>query len=223
MRPRWGRVGAGLGLLVAIFSDLRRRAWWAYRAGGLHAHGPDAMIVAPRPAAPRAYVPEVTGIWRPVIARALPVEAIGMALRELDDPMPIVWIDASARPDLIDLPRVLHAEAHAHDGRPLVATQWLADHAARQALLVVTVAEPVTCTFVLSFEVPRWLPALDGMADAGELFVAWDVSPLAANRQGGPAGPVLRTLPDQGVLVPLNRPAQLRATLRAWATQFPAE
>src|SRR5919202_3557312 len=80
MRSYWGRTRAVMRLLVAIFSDLRRRAWWAYRAGGLHIHTPRTTIVARRPAEGRTYAPVVTAAWRPLAAHARPVRLLTLAL-----------------------------------------------------------------------------------------------------------------------------------------------
>ncbi len=216
MRTYWGRAGAIMGLLVAILSDLRRRAWWAYRAGGLHVHAPRTTIVAPCPAERQTYVPVVTAIWRPVVARALPVEAASTWIREPGDTLPVVWIDVTDRPDIADLPRALSSERGASGNPPLLGTQWLADHATNQIVLVVTFVEPVSCTWALSFDVPHWKAALARIAASGELFVAWDELPSSENTANGARDAVITALPTRGVFLPLNRPAQLRAILMDW-------
>ena len=216
MRTRWGRFGAMMGLLVAIFSQLARRAWWAYRARGLHLHAPRTSVVMPRPAARHTYVPEVTSVWRPVVDQALPVRAVATAIREGGVLLSVAWIDVTTRPDIADLPRVLRSEGGAGDDVGLVGTQWLADHATNQIVLVVTFVEPVSCTWALSFDLPRWKAALERIAAAGELFVAWDELPSPENTANGARDAVITALPARGVLLPLSRPAQLRAILMEW-------
>ncbi len=222
MRTYWGRAGAIMGLLVAIFSDLRRRAWWAYRAGGLHVHAPRTTIVAPRPAERQTYVPVVTAIWRPVVARALPVEAASTWIREPGDALPVVWIDVTDRPDIADLPRVLSSERGARGNPPLLGTQWLADHATNRTVLIVTFVEPVTCTWALSFDVPRWIEVLKQIAESGELFVAWDVVLPPWAREDGGLGRATTTMPGNGLLLQIPASTQLRPILAMWAERLSA-
>src|SRR5919199_3936434 len=103
MSSAWRRAGAIAGLLVTIFSDLRRRAWWAYRTGGMHASTPRTTIVAPRPVERHAYVPVVTDVWRAVVAGALPVQGVSTWMREADVVLPVAWVDVTDRPDVADL------------------------------------------------------------------------------------------------------------------------
>ena len=218
MRRPWGRARAMLGLLAAIFSDLGRRAWWAYRRGGLHMYQPHVTVVARRPGERHTYVPMVTDVWRPVVAQALPVRAVAAAVEEPDDAIPIVWIDVRDRPDIADLPRVLQSERAIGDDVPLVGTQWLADPDAQRTMLLVTYAEPVACTWAISFDVPRRLGTLERIAAAGELFVAWNEPPSEGDDEEG--GPALTELPAAGLLLPAGRPAQLEAILTMWAEQL---
>ena len=212
MRKRWGRTSAILGLLVAIFSDLRRRAWWAYRARGMHAHAPRTTIVARRPAERQSYVPVATAEWRPLLQGALPVVTTALSTREQADPLPVVVVDVADRPDIADLPRVLESERGGGIDPSLLGTQWLMDHAAGRAVLIVTFVEPVACTFAISFAVPRHLSVLHPVAGNGELFVTWE----------GPS-PIDVDMPDmhpraEGLLLTLGGSAriQLRAILAAW-------
>ena len=216
MRIPWSRAGAILGLLVAIFSDLTRRAWWAYRRGGLHAAPPRVTLVARRPAQRHTYVPQVTANWRPVAARALPIQAVATVIRDAHEPLPIVWIDVRDRPDIADLPRVLRS-SRAAGGPPLVGTQWLADADRHQTVLVVTVVEPVSATWALSFDIPRHIRLLERIASAGEFFIAWNEPPSPREAEDDDLGPVLATLPAEGVLLSVDRPAQLYAILAMWA------
>src|SRR4051794_8564014 len=110
MSRRWVRIGASAGILLAIFGDLWRRAWWAYRTGTLRGHQPRTTIVAPRPTAQPAGIPMLTPTWRPAAARALPVGELTAEVDNTRDRHPTIWIDVDARPDIADLPRVLRNE-----------------------------------------------------------------------------------------------------------------
>ncbi len=215
MRTQWSRAGAVLGLLAAIFSDLRRRAWWAYRRGGLAAYEPRTTIVAPRPAEWNVGMPNVDANWRAVVDRALAVEVGGVVLGDGDDALPVAWIDVGERPDVADLPRVLASGADAGDGPPLIATQWLAEPAGQRVILVATLVEPVACTWAVSFDLPRRRALLERIAEAGALWVAWSDLPPADQEPD----PVLAVLPDSGLLLPLNGRAQLQldVAVRSWA------
>lgn len=210
----WGRLSVAAGLLAAIFSDLRRRAWWSYRARGADRDWPRTMIVARRPAERRSYVPMVTPMWDAVAARALPVIATTIMRRDEDDPAPVVFVDTPERPDIADLPRVL-ASAAASGGPPVLATQWLADRTADRVLLVVTYVEPVACTWALSFAVPRRRALLNRIAATGELWVAWDSS-VAQNVADDEAERWMPALPPVGLLVPISRPSQIHEILAVW-------
>ncbi len=216
MRTQWSRAGAVLGLLAAIFSDLRRRAWWAYRRGGLPAYEPRTTIVAPRPAEWNMVMPNVDANWRAVVERALAAQAGGVVLGDGGDSLPVVWIDAGERPDIADLPRVLGSGADAGDGPPLIAAQWLADLERQRVVLVATLVEPVACTWAIGFDLPRRRALLERIVEEGALWVAWSDLPPRADQE---PDPVLTALPDSGLLLPLNGRArlQLGTTVRAWA------
>ncbi len=219
MRTYWGRASAITGLLAAIFSDLRRRTWWAYRAGSHHTFRPTTTIVARRPAAHSTYVPVVTENWRSVVTKALPIGTVERSIRETGEIVPVVWIDVAGRPDIADLPRVLRSGREAGDGPALVGTQWLADQATYRTVLAVTVVEPVAASWALSFDLPRCRAILAQIANASEFFVAWNMSPLGASGEGeverATAG-----LPLHGLLLTVDRPAQLRAILTMWADRL---
>jgi hypothetical protein len=210
MGMQWSRLGPGLRLLLAIFADLGRRAWWAYRAHGLHTPRPHTTLVAPRPAEARPYAPLVTPAWRAVAARALPVQAIAKWQRDAESLIPVVWIDVADRPDVADLPRVLEMEQGARDARTLAATQWLADQVTQHAVLVVTFVEPVATTWALSFDLRRWATELERFDAPDELLVTWGAPPPAPDTSRS----LLVEPPSAGLLLSLNRPYQLRAILR---------
>ena len=222
MSSGWRRARAVAGLLVTIFSDLRRRAWWAYRTGGIHTHAPRTTVVAPRPVERHAYVPVVTDVWRAVAARALPVQGVTTWTREADEILPVAWIDVTDRPDVADLPRVLSSGRDASADRPVLGTQWLVDEPANRTLLVVTFVEPVGCTFALSFDIPRHLAILRQIADAAELCIAWEMPPRTWEEHDDRSGQVMTAMPDHGLRLPISRPAQLRAILSMWAARLPA-
>ena len=212
MGRQWNRLGPGLRLLLAIVTDLGRRAWWAYRAHGLHAASPQTTLVAPRPADALPNTPLVTPAWRAVADRALPVRGLAAWRRDKDDLVPVVWIDVNTRPDIADLPRVLEMEHGARDARTLAATQWLADMSAHRAVLVVTFVEPVATTWALSSDLRRWGAELHRFDAPDELVVAWAAAPAEPM-------PLLAEPPAPGLLLALNRPYQLRAILRLDATR----
>jgi hypothetical protein len=222
MRNQWGRAGAVMRLLAAIFSDLGRRTWWAYRARGLHTPMPRTTIVAPRPADRQTYVPVVTETWRPVVAGALPVQAAARLTRPQSTALPVVWIDVTDRPDIADLPRVIAAGRAASDSSPLAGTQWLADHAAHQTVLIVTFVEPVSCTWALRFDIPRRIGILERVAGAGQLLVAWDAPPATVD-EDGEQDAVITATPARGLLLPITTTTQLRAILRMWAGRLAVE
>ncbi len=209
MRGRWGRAGAITGLLVAIFGDLGRRAWWAYRAGGREQRAIRTSIVARRPADRATHVPLITPAWQPFVAQALPVQATAVALTDEGDQLPVVWIDAAQRPDVADLPRVLNNAAQASD-TPVLATQWLADLPARRVVLVVSFVEPVTCSWALSFDLLQCKPTLELAAITAELVVALRNPPSTEDRQLSLMP--LREIP-LSVRLPLAPTVQLHAIL----------
>ena len=178
MRGRWGRAGAISGLLLAIFGDLGRRAWWAYRSGATHQRPTRTSIVARRPVERATHVPLITPAWQPFVAQALPVQAAAMALTEQNERVPVVWIDAAGRPDVADLPRVLNKSVRSSE-TPVLATQWLANLPARRVVLVVTFLEPVACSWALSFDLQRWTPVLELVATSALLVVALNHPPTA--------------------------------------------
>lgn len=210
MRTPWSRTGAILALLGAIFSALGRRAWWSYRGRGAHGYAPRATLVARRPAERHSYVPRVTPAWETVVAGALPIQAEATVQQEADEALPVIWIDVAERPDIADLPRVLSGGAAAGDGPALVAVQWLADAPLQRTVLVVTVVEPVTCTWAVNFELPRQRPLLERIAEVGEIFVAWSDLPPAGHEDD------TRRLPSEGLLLRLDNLVQLNAILTLW-------
>jgi hypothetical protein len=215
MRSNWGRRSAMVRLLAAIFGDLRRRAWWAYRTGGIPTALPRTTIVARQPTERQTYVPLVSADWRPLVSRALPVLKAG-ALEEPEQRLPLVAVDVATRPDVADLPRVLRS-GRAADDKPAMATQWLLDYEADRMVLIVTFVEPVTCTFALAFEVPRWIDVLQQIAEAGELVVAWDALDGASLRGADRRAARLAHIPGDGLRFSIERPGQLRAILAAWS------
>ncbi len=137
MRTWWRRNSAVLGLLAAIFSDLRRRAWWAYRHGSSQGFRPTVSVTARRRAEHAAYVPTLSASWHGVAARALPVLDAEVIVAEAGVSRPTVVVDVADRPDVSDTPRVLRQERSSSDGHAVVGTQWLADLDHDRVLLVV--------------------------------------------------------------------------------------
>ncbi len=209
MRGRWGRAGAITGLLVAIFGDLGRRAWWAYRAGATEQRPTRTSIVARRPADRATHVPLITPAWQPFVAQALPPQAVAVALTDEGAQLPVVWIDATNRPNVADLPRVLNKGIYTSDP-PVLATQWLADLPAHRVALVVSVIEPVTCSWAVSFDLLQSKPILELAAITGELVVALRNPPQAEDNRL-PLIP-LREIP-LSVRLPLASTVQLHAIL----------
>lgn len=210
MHIPWSRTGAILALLGAIVSGLGRRAWWAYRGRGWHGSAPRTTIVARRPTDRYSYVPRVTPAWNVVVAGALPIQAEATVLKGPDEVLPVIWIDVAERPDIADLPRVLAGDQAAGDGPPLLAAQWLADCPGQRIVLVVTVVEPVTCTWAVNFELPHRRLLLERIVDAGELFVGWSDLALVG-LEDEPSG-----LPREGLLLRMDNRAELNAILAMW-------
>lgn len=208
MHKRMGRAGAVIGLFVAILSDLRRRAWWAYRRGALTTPPPRTTIVARRDEERSAHIPVVTPAWRAVVARSLPAQAAAVTI--LDQAvLPLVWIDTQARPDIADLPRVMTREQQRGD-RSVIATQWLVGEP-NVVVLIVTVAEPVICTWAISFDLHHWQSVLEQIAVAEQLFVTWGSPPLSV--LDDPSLVFLEAAPLTGLHLPLRSASQLRAIL----------
>jgi hypothetical protein len=209
------RIGTITGLLIAILSDLRRRAWWAYRSTEMHRRQPIPMIIAQRPVEATPYVPQVTPPWRAVAETALPVIASALLIEEGGTLQPIIWIKADQRPDVGDLPRVLRVE-QSDKQNPLVATQWLADLPHSLAIVVITYIEPVACTWAISFNLHNDHTVLEHICTTARLFVAFN----EPSRSGQPSSQqfiVSAALPTAHLSLPIESPHHLRAILNQWA------
>lgn len=207
MRTWWRRKSAVVGLLAAIFSDLRRRAWWAYRHGSSDGYRPTVGVTARRRVEHTTYVPTLSASWQSVAAHALPVLEAEVIMTDEGTPQPTILVDITARPDVSDTPRVLRQERTATGGHVVVGTQWLADLDHDRILLVVTFIEPVASTWALSFDVPRTLAALQQIAARSDISVVW----TQADRPGAES----TTLSD-GIHLTVTRSSQLKAILGAW-------
>lgn len=207
MRTWWRRTSAGLSLFAAIFGDLRRRAWWAYRRGALEGDRPLVATSARRRVEHATYVPTLTSMWQGVAARALPVLDAKIIIDADGEARPTVVVDVADRPDLADVPRVLRLERRTSTQHAVVATQWLADLEHERVLLVVTFVEPVSATWALSFDIPRTLVVLEQIAISSDIFVVWSEAdtPFAS-----------AVSPSEGIHLTTTRPALLRAILAAW-------
>lgn len=203
----WRRTSAGLSLFAAIFGDLRRRAWWAYRRGASEGYRPLVATTARRHAAHEAYVPTLTPLWQGVAARALPVLEARVIVTDDSEARPTVVVDVGDRPDVSDMPRVLRLERQTSAKHAMVATQWLADLDHERILLVVTFVEPVACTWAISFDLPRTIDVLHQIAISSDVSVIWG-SPDEAF--------VPDVSPSEGIHLTVTRPMLLRAILAAW-------
>jgi hypothetical protein len=201
---RWSAIA---GLLLAILNDLRRRAWWAYRRGGVADPTPRVTIVARREAQQRPYPPQLTAAWRPLAERALPVAAAGLAILERSDVLPAAWIDAADRLDIRDLPRVLRSEGASAQ----VATQWLHDPATHAVLLVVTYVDPAISSWALRWERDRHAEALERIVAAGRLMIVLE-SPPPPNAHGAVVAAWEEPPPD-AIDLPIATIDQLAAIL----------
>ena len=218
MRTNWSRARAILGLLVAIFIDLQRRAWWLGRRRSVENMPHSTSIVAPRRVEQRTHVPEVGSLWRPVVEHALSVQATGMLSTADGHMLPLISLNVDNRPEIADLPRVLTAEV-GKGSMATVGANWLADRSITRAILVVTFVEPVTCTWAISFDLPRCLSLLEQVADRQELYVTFRGEPAAEHEPANAPGAVSGVVPPQGLLLHVGRPDHLRAILRGWTAQ----
>ena len=218
MRTNWSRARAILGLLVAIFADLQRRAWWLGRRRSVENMPHSTSIVAPRPVEQRTYVPEVGSLWRPVVDRALSVQATGVLPTADGQMLPQIIVNVDNRPEVADLPRVLTAEVST-EIQATVGANWLADPSITRAILVVTFVEPVTCTWAISFDLPRCLSLLEKVADRQELYVTFHRGSLAELELEDAPGAVFGVVPPEGLVIRVGRPDHLRAILKGWAAQ----
>lgn len=215
MQVLFRRVGTITGLLLAILSDLRRRAWWAYRSTEIHRRQPIPMIIAQRPADALPYVPQVTPPWRAVADAALPVAGAALVIEEGGTLQPIVWLNVDQRPDVGDLPRVLRTEQDESD-QPLIATQWLADLPHSQAIVVITYIEPVACTWAVSFNLQNDRTVLEQIATTACLIVAFN-HPPSSSQPSKQLFIVSTALPVAHLTLPIEAPHHLRAILSQWA------
>jgi hypothetical protein len=178
MRTQLRRVGAVLGLLLIVFNNLARRTWWAYRLGQPPQSTPRITTMAQRPSEPRTGMRPVDTTWRPLVEQALPVQAVAaynnMAQTDL---LPVVWIDATDRPDVADLPRILASGTHAGHDPAVVASDWFRDIEAERTVLIITFVEPVVCTCSISFDQSKWTAIRDLIAETENLFVALEPPP----------------------------------------------
>ncbi len=208
MRTWWRRTSAMVGLLAAIFSDLRRRAWWAYRHGSSEGFTPLVAVSARRRTEYETYIPTVTPSWQAVAARALPV-LDAKIIDEAGESRPTVMVDVTERPDVYDTPRVLRQERTTSAGQAVVGTQWLADLDHERVLLVVTFVEPVSSTWALSFDIPRTIAVLQMIATSSDITIIWARAETSVDES-------LPLASLEGVHLTITRPAQLRAILSTW-------
>ncbi len=209
MSREWSRWRAIAGLLLAIFNDLRRRAWWAYRRGGLAPVEPRVALIARRETQTRPYAPRVTSAWQALAERALPIAAAGIAIVQQRAIVPVVWIDVADRPEIGDLPRVLHQERAA--GAPVVATQWLHDAATQTVLLVITFVDPATSSWALRFDPVTHAGLLERIIRSGRLIVLCE-SPLDPNEHGEIVA-AWNDDPPRAIPLPITSAGQLVAIL----------
>jgi hypothetical protein len=209
MRLRLGRVRAATSLLLTIFDTLRQRTWWAYRGAALPPRAPRIAVVAQRAPDRATYVPRLTAAWRSLAAQALTVEATSLVIDRDGALLPVVWIDGRQRPDIADLPRVLQREPDP----ALLATQWLLDRAQDRVLLIVTLAEPVSHTWAIAFDLSRYTGVLQRIAQAGQLVVALQPS-IAIDHMHAPSPD---DLPPH-LTIPLASAVQLHAILLSLAS-----
>jgi hypothetical protein len=120
-----------------------------------------------------------------------------------DATVPLILVDAAARPDLLDLGRVFVQE---QPGGGEVRTRWdlLEDEAGWQASagerprgyvsLTVSVSRPVRSALKLLFTLPRWIDELEWIAAASKLAIA--LGP--PDDEGNPPPLQLATLANPG-------------------------
>ena len=216
MRDRFDRAGAITRLLMAIFNDLSRRTWWAYRSRS-QVPPPRTTIVARRPMERHQHVPKVTPAWEPLVAQSLPARAVAAARSNAGDLRPVVWIDAADRPDITDLPRVLMSVQYDAEP-PVVATQWLVDPAEKHIVLIVTFVEPVVCSWAISLAWPQARPLLEQVLAAADLVVAlgeWHQRASDTNVLPVVAEPAQH----ESIWLPITSLVQLRAILDGLAVE----
>lgn len=209
-----------LSLLLAIFSDLRRRAWWLGRRSAFEAVPHPTTILAALPAEQAGHVPQVGSLWRSVAERALPVQTLSVISGTAGRGLPMVAIDVADRPDIADLPRVLATEVQS-DSQAIVGANWLADLELSQAVLVVTFVEPIICTWAISFDLPRCQVLLRQVADGQELYVAWSASSISADMSLDQTDKLVNA-PPHGLQLHVGRPDHLRTILDEWTAEHEA-
>lgn len=221
MRTRWSRTTAILGLLLAIFSDLRRRAWWLGRRSAFEAVPHPTTLVTTRSIDQSNHVPRVGWLWRPVVERSLSIQSTAAFPGPGGRLLPMVIIDIAEHPEIADLPRVLAAEVHA-EGQTMVGANWLADASLSQTVLVVTFVEPVTCTWALSFDLPRCQALLTQVANGHDLYVAWHSAQASEVVMPQDQPYDTSTAPAHCLSLRVGRPDHLRAILDEWSAEHEA-
>ena len=108
---------------------------------------------------------------RRMLAESLPITGVGACLQSSPPfSVPIVRVDAGARPDVADLVRV-----HRLEGEGEVLSQWiytLDDDGLRWAFVDCRVLRPARCRFVLAFEYEKRPRLLQLIAETGALGLA---------------------------------------------------
>jgi hypothetical protein len=100
----------------------------------------------------------------------LSVLDIGTTIVADGERLPTVVVDAVGHPEITDLARV-----HAVEGIGDIATEAAAvpgGDGTWRFFLAVIISSPVTCAFVLEFQLPRHRHVLDEAAAAGRLVIA---------------------------------------------------
>jgi hypothetical protein len=135
-----------------------------------------------------------------------------------DHLLPMIVVDVADHPEIADLPRVLAAEVHS-ESQVIVGANWLADPVLSQAVLVVTFVEPVTCTWAISFDLPRCLTGLEYIARGYEFLVVWypDEAPEFPSEEL--SGASRDAAEPRGLLLRVGRPDHLRAILNGWLAE----
>lgn len=215
MPARFQRIGLVVQLLLAIFADLRRRAWWAYRAGFRQQGAPPIARVERRVAEPEIRAPLVTAAWRPLADRALPLLQSARVELSSGESCAAIWIDVRGRPDIADLPRILESGARASTTAPVAATQWLFDPPSHTVILIATIVDPVTATCPVRFQLPDHRALLELIAATAQLGIAFGPPPMLPRHLTLPLSDPLTLSP--GMILPIASTAQLRHIL--WADE----
>lgn len=229
------QTGATLRLMVDLPEATERRAEDAAFArslvspelGVVTARGPRMEILIPA-LANQAEPHEPPGFYHPTEEEVAETERVALPVRRVmglisaqdlgsGRAAPIVWVDASQRPDMLDLARVHQLESPREGGDTVVG--WGASFEDDQQTVIFRCLfkSPVRTRFALQFELPRHLSFLEEVARQDRFTLATGAPPSGSMGWLEHLG-----LSETGLSVTFGgvTAEELRAILHRWRAMF---